>query len=266
MAALRQTFFYTVPGHPVRTVILLLTPAYTAGAVAEEKERRTLEFILATDLRNREIILGKVLSRLLNLTPAPAGGGAGPELPAVHGRGRFLPGAGRLRGHGPDHVQPGRAEHAQLGHVPPGPRRHRPDVPDGRGLLPPGHGGLVRPDGGHTGPLVAGAGLLPFVRLLAKPGDRAGPRRLAECRQYHPLRVPAAGAGGRGHGGPRPGIAGHAGRLRGLPRPGGHGLPGLVDPAPAGHGAARKRAARGPQEGRAAGCGQAGCRASACTP
>jgi ABC-type transport system involved in multi-copper enzyme maturation permease subunit len=48
--------------------VVLLTPAYTAGAIAEEKERRTLEFILATDLENREIILGKVVSRVLNLT------------------------------------------------------------------------------------------------------------------------------------------------------------------------------------------------------
>src|SRR5437764_11554145 len=28
--------------------VLVLTPAYVAGAVAEEKERRTLEFLLAT--------------------------------------------------------------------------------------------------------------------------------------------------------------------------------------------------------------------------
>jgi ABC-type transport system involved in multi-copper enzyme maturation permease subunit len=48
-------------------VIVLLTPIYTASAVADEKERRTLEFLLATDLRNREIVLGKLLSRLLNL-------------------------------------------------------------------------------------------------------------------------------------------------------------------------------------------------------
>jgi ABC-type transport system involved in multi-copper enzyme maturation permease subunit len=48
--------------------VVLLTPAYCAGAVAEEKERKTIQFILATDLLNREIILGKVLSRLLNLS------------------------------------------------------------------------------------------------------------------------------------------------------------------------------------------------------
>ncbi len=48
-------------------LVLLLTPAYVGSAIAEEKERRTLEFLMATDLRNHEIILGKVASRLGNL-------------------------------------------------------------------------------------------------------------------------------------------------------------------------------------------------------
>jgi ABC-type transport system involved in multi-copper enzyme maturation permease subunit len=48
-------------------LITLLTPAYTAGAITDEKERRTLEFILTTDLRDREIVLGKLGARLLNL-------------------------------------------------------------------------------------------------------------------------------------------------------------------------------------------------------
>jgi ABC-type transport system involved in multi-copper enzyme maturation permease subunit len=47
--------------------VLVLTPAYVAGSVAEEKDRRTLEFLLATDLRNREIILSKLGARLANL-------------------------------------------------------------------------------------------------------------------------------------------------------------------------------------------------------
>ena len=45
-------------------LVALLTPAYTAGAIAEEKERKTLEFLLATDLRNREIVFGKLASRV----------------------------------------------------------------------------------------------------------------------------------------------------------------------------------------------------------
>jgi ABC-type transport system involved in multi-copper enzyme maturation permease subunit len=49
-------------------VILLLTPAYVAGAIADEKQRRTIEFLLATDLHNQEIVLGKLVSRLAHLT------------------------------------------------------------------------------------------------------------------------------------------------------------------------------------------------------
>jgi len=37
-------------------------------AIAEEKERKTLDFLLASDLRSREIVLGKLASRLAYLT------------------------------------------------------------------------------------------------------------------------------------------------------------------------------------------------------
>jgi ABC-type transport system involved in multi-copper enzyme maturation permease subunit len=47
--------------------VVLLTPAYVAGAIADEKDRKTLEFMLATDLLNREIVLSKLGSRLANL-------------------------------------------------------------------------------------------------------------------------------------------------------------------------------------------------------
>src|SRR5262249_42525836 len=56
------TFFFTFMTVQV-FVVALLTPAYVAGAVAEEKDRKTLEFLLATDLRNREIILSKLGAR-----------------------------------------------------------------------------------------------------------------------------------------------------------------------------------------------------------
>ena len=48
-------------------VVVIVTPAYTATAIAEEKEKRTLEFLLATDLSDREIVLGMMASRLANL-------------------------------------------------------------------------------------------------------------------------------------------------------------------------------------------------------
>ena len=49
------------------TAVLLITPALIAGTIAEEKERRTIEYLLVTDLRNREIVIGKLLARLMQL-------------------------------------------------------------------------------------------------------------------------------------------------------------------------------------------------------
>lgn len=46
-------------------VVVLLTPVYVGGAIAIEKERKTLEFLLATDLRNREILFGKLIVRVM---------------------------------------------------------------------------------------------------------------------------------------------------------------------------------------------------------
>ena len=48
-------------------LMIVLTPAYTAGAIAEEKQKKTIQFILATDLRSHEIILGKLGSRMAHL-------------------------------------------------------------------------------------------------------------------------------------------------------------------------------------------------------
>lgn len=48
-------------------LVLLITPAYVGTAIAEEKERRTLEFLLTTDLHSQEIIFGKLASRVGNI-------------------------------------------------------------------------------------------------------------------------------------------------------------------------------------------------------
>ena len=47
--------------------MVLLTPAYTAGAIADEKQKKTIQFLLVTDLRNHEIVLGKLGSRMAHL-------------------------------------------------------------------------------------------------------------------------------------------------------------------------------------------------------
>jgi ABC-type transport system involved in multi-copper enzyme maturation permease subunit len=47
--------------------VLVLTPAYVSGAIAEEKEKRTLELLFTTHLTDREIVLGKLFGRLMHL-------------------------------------------------------------------------------------------------------------------------------------------------------------------------------------------------------
>ena len=70
-------------------VVLSLTPLFVAGSIVEETERRTLEFLLATDLSPREIVLGKLWPRLLLVFGDRPGRLAGPgHHPGVGRRGR----------------------------------------------------------------------------------------------------------------------------------------------------------------------------------
>jgi ABC-type transport system involved in multi-copper enzyme maturation permease subunit len=45
-------------------ILILLTPAFVAGAISDEKVRGTLQYLLTADLRPGEIVLGKLLGRL----------------------------------------------------------------------------------------------------------------------------------------------------------------------------------------------------------
>jgi len=47
--------------------VVLLTPAYTAGAIAEERQRGTLELLLTTHLTPTQIVLGKFAARLAHI-------------------------------------------------------------------------------------------------------------------------------------------------------------------------------------------------------
>ena len=49
------------------TAVLLLTPAMIAGSIAQERERRTIEYLLASTLSGSEIVLSKFLGRLLQV-------------------------------------------------------------------------------------------------------------------------------------------------------------------------------------------------------
>jgi ABC-type transport system involved in multi-copper enzyme maturation permease subunit len=67
LARMGEMYFQTFMAGQL-IAVAVLTPAYVAGAVADEKDRKTLDFLLATDLRNREIVLGKLMARLANLS------------------------------------------------------------------------------------------------------------------------------------------------------------------------------------------------------
>jgi ABC-type transport system involved in multi-copper enzyme maturation permease subunit len=66
MARFAQGFFFAFMSCQFLAVFLF-TPTYVAGAIADEKERRTIEFLLTTDLHTREIVFGKLAARLGNL-------------------------------------------------------------------------------------------------------------------------------------------------------------------------------------------------------
>ncbi len=64
MAATAEGFFQTFAVLQL-IAVACLTPALAAGTVALERERRTIEYLFATDLSNTEIVLGRLVSRML---------------------------------------------------------------------------------------------------------------------------------------------------------------------------------------------------------
>ena len=73
MARFAEIFVFTVIVVQNLTV-LLLTPVYVGSAIAEEKERKTLDLLFATQMKDHEIILGKMFSRMTHLGVILLGG------------------------------------------------------------------------------------------------------------------------------------------------------------------------------------------------
>jgi ABC-type transport system involved in multi-copper enzyme maturation permease subunit len=63
-ARVGEKLFYAIVGIQL-SLVLLAAPAATAGSVCLDKTRGTLTHLLVTDLRDREIILGKLAARLV---------------------------------------------------------------------------------------------------------------------------------------------------------------------------------------------------------
>src|SRR5437762_6382404 len=48
-------------------LVLVLTPALTAGLIASERQSKTLHYVMASPLSGLELVLGKLLSRMLHV-------------------------------------------------------------------------------------------------------------------------------------------------------------------------------------------------------
>jgi ABC-type transport system involved in multi-copper enzyme maturation permease subunit len=58
-------FFFCMYAQAI--ALMLVTPSYVATAIAEEKERGTIELLFTTFVTSREVVLGKLCGRLLHL-------------------------------------------------------------------------------------------------------------------------------------------------------------------------------------------------------
>jgi len=66
LARFASTFFITFSSLQV-LMVLIVGPALVAPTISVERERRTIEYLFATDLTNSEIIFGKLLARVLGI-------------------------------------------------------------------------------------------------------------------------------------------------------------------------------------------------------
>ena len=71
MARFGQTLFASIMAAQA-ALVLVLTPALVADAIASERQRKTLDHLLASPLDSREIVLGKLASRVLGVGVFPA--------------------------------------------------------------------------------------------------------------------------------------------------------------------------------------------------
>ena len=116
--------------------VLLIGPALAAGTIAQERERRTMEYLYATPLSNLEIVIGKLGGRVLQILYLVLSGV--PVLALAMLLGGIAPWAIAVAdGHHPEHG-PLRDDgfHRRVGLDRQGPRRNHPGVP--RFLLPLG--------------------------------------------------------------------------------------------------------------------------------
>jgi ABC-type transport system involved in multi-copper enzyme maturation permease subunit len=71
MSTLQQAnfarFYFEILAWGQVSAILMVGPALAAGTIAQERERRTLDYLLASDLRSSEIVLSKFAARVVHI-------------------------------------------------------------------------------------------------------------------------------------------------------------------------------------------------------
>ena len=100
IAAFTAAFFATF-GAMQLLAVLLIGPALAAGTIAQERERRTIEYLYATPLSNLEIVIGKLGGRVLQILGLVLAGV--PVLALAMLLGGITPGARLADGHDPEH-------------------------------------------------------------------------------------------------------------------------------------------------------------------
>src|SRR5205807_2209555 len=60
--------------HQQMILLLLVTPAFVAGSITDEKRRGTLQYLMLTDMEARHLVLGKLLGRMAQVLLLALGG------------------------------------------------------------------------------------------------------------------------------------------------------------------------------------------------
>jgi len=65
--AAAMTFFFTLFATLQMVAVIVLSPAIVAGMIADERQRRTIEYLFAAPLSNADIVLGKLAAGLVRV-------------------------------------------------------------------------------------------------------------------------------------------------------------------------------------------------------
>ena len=128
--------------------VALLTPPLIAGVIADDRQRKTLHYLLASRLTSGEIVLGKLAAKLLHLG-LPGDRPADPQPADPLRRARPAARRPQLPRDGQHVALPGEPRGGRLGGLEEGPRRDRRDLsarPD-LGLLPAADRGRLQAHG-----------------------------------------------------------------------------------------------------------------------